>query len=73
MKNHAVSTFTHIFSERLTETYLCVSVEHFDSLGRNEQIHLCHWLRLSLRSLREHRDSLISDVLTCSDDSNPLS
>ena len=31
--------------------YLGVSIEHFDSLGRNEEVHLCHGLRHILRDL----------------------
>lgn len=34
--------------------YLWVSVEHFDSLRGDEEIHLCHWLRLTLRGLHTH-------------------
>ena len=34
--------------------YLGVSVEHFDSLGGDEEIHLCHGLRLTLGGLFTH-------------------
>lgn len=34
--------------------YLGVSVEHFDSLGGDEEIHLCHGLRLTLGGLLTH-------------------
>lgn len=34
--------------------YLGVRVEHFNSLGGDEEIHLCHGLRLTLRRLHTH-------------------
>lgn len=35
-----------------TSWYLRVCIQYFDPLGRNEEVHLSHWLRLAFRSLR---------------------
>lgn len=45
--------------------YLRVSVEHFYSLGRDEKIHLCERLRLTLRFLHKHSQKAALDTVTC--------
>jgi hypothetical protein len=35
-----------------TSWYLCIRIQYFDPLGRDEQVHLSHWLRFAFRSLR---------------------
>lgn len=43
--------------------YLGVSVEHFDSLGGDEEIHLCHGLRLTLRRLHTDTHTTVNEIL----------
>lgn len=42
--------------------YLGISIEYFDSLGGDEEIHLCHGLRLTLRGLHTHRHTHTATV-----------
>lgn len=48
LKVHILSYATHWES---SGAYLGVSVEHFDPLGGDEEVHLYHWLGLTLRGL----------------------
>lgn len=45
-----------------TSTHLCVCVEHFDPLGGDEEVHLCHGLGLTFWSLLRHTHRPIHTV-----------
>lgn len=45
-------------------TYLCVSIQHFDSFSGDEQVHLCHHLRVFILALGNKRHIVFNMTMT---------